>query len=1099
MNHHHFIKLMWRGAAALIAMVAAGCAQKVNYPVEPSPAPESAPAAPVNATIESSAEGAVETAGETSVDEAVISSYAVNVRMHGLFAEVVQEMTVEGPDKWRPTWDKFLGTLELPIPENAIIHGFAVEVDNDSFQNQMVDAVVIDLDDTSVWQNLCEPRTCFCDHVSFGIKPANTGVRSQNAIRIPCPPIKRYQSRKMRISYVLPLSVDAGGNGKLSVPLYRKNIKKHEIHVSVDMPGMSQPSANGLGERSFVQSGEQWVLDKAEENDNFGDQLDITMNQLPDVLSFVERMPDDPDDMFFAVSLKPRQPVAMPNRDLSRLRILWDASASRTPEAIEKALDVIRLLPDGGATYVLQVFRNTPDEPRVFNNKNDLVAYLQSLEYDGAADYAGLQAFADQHKTNDDSPLLFFSDGLNMLSDEVPEFGPGSAAIVSGRYYDADKLKQICGGHVYDLNKQSSESVIEALRHPERRIASIRSNAISQVQGIGKPADDRIVVTGRWNGKPDTVEITLSDGSVYSAKLQKDKLTSGRNIASAWADARVEQLAPFAQKNRSELVEIGRKYSVVSPVTQMVVPDDPSIYSAYDIEPPKEFTDIHQAWEKSHEYLMARKNSETAKQVSRKNEALERLKELWKKFVKWQNKPIPPHLTKIYSCDVCNDCNTPSQESSKCKCKQPASCEEITISDYGVHFTESFEPPKGFVCDKSHHCFQGNWMVFYPDVSATCAGYYGPCTSGGSWTYLPVTIALTYHRSYESMDRASSYTVPNTSIDPVLEPLKTSRDKGSDAKTLYAEYLRLRETGAHRDTFYINVAAMFLTMPDDVYSVRILSNLLGYHSIVDVSSDDIRIMLHGIIQRLRMDGRLDDAVRAAQISNTKYSEWLSENRFKHDLAVALEMRARKENRREDAFLALDYYKQSAFSFNWDGRDSFDDPSIRPVIEYNNLLSWIKQQKWKDQTSALAPLDKALNNTKDADLRIVVDFPWDGEDLVIIEPTSEKLSKRLKYTGYGERKTEDIDHYLGEHVYSAHGGIVVNNEYIIQKAPSGKYTIGLYYTRYQDYDLNNGGLPIYIDIFRNWGRPNQTHEIRRFVFDTHPEPNEDIVEIGSLEI
>ena len=147
----------------------------------------------------------------------------------------------------------------------------------------------------------------------------------------------------------------------------------------------------------------------------------------------------------------------------------------------------------------------------------------------------------------------------------------------------------------------------------------------------------------------------------------------------------------------------------------------------------------------------------------------------------------------------------------------------------------------------------------------------------------------------------------------------------------------------------------------------------------------------------------------------------------------------------------------SFKMDTMGRYRYSSPeTISPIIEFNNLASWAKRQKWANKP-ALPKLDEAISlNHLEADLRIVLHNPGHNEIIVITEPTTEQLS---------------VDKYIG-HRNSAKGGFIIDNEYFIQIAPRGKYDIGIPYDVTEQY---KEGDVIFVDIFRNWGRANQTHQ------------------------
>ena len=137
----------------------------------------------------------------------------------------------------------------------------------------------------------------------------------------------------------------------------------------------------------------------------------------------------DGDDVFAAASgtNAAEKPVSAKIASFAEGVILWDASLSAKPFASgwkEKA----GALPKKGS-WKLVVFRNEPEEARVFDSRDGLLAAIDAIAYDGGTDIgAATGKYAD-----DNAPVLLFSDETDTLGLSSPEYDGAAGLVVASR------------------------------------------------------------------------------------------------------------------------------------------------------------------------------------------------------------------------------------------------------------------------------------------------------------------------------------------------------------------------------------------------------------------------------------------------------------------------------------------------------------------------------------------------------------------------------------------------------------------------------------------------------------------------------------------
>ena len=975
-----------------------------------------------------------------------VETYDIRAEVSGSHVRVETEVIIRNPDT-RPR----RGVFTLPLPEGAEVTGYAVDISSSEIHHQMVDAVVIQNPRKAVVKRNPQIARILNSH-DADLDQSMNG----NFFYLPIDVIHPRGYRRIRVSYTMSMNVGSDGVGLLSLPMPRNALRSRTIRVSADSQDAPRWMANPEG--AFSRQDSSWVY--AQTDSRITPEADFLLAVPVVVGEFHARCEIDsryPEERFFTVTV----PVGTPNpeeRDLSRVRILWDASGSRGAEDVQKSLEVLRRLPEA-SHYELHVFRNTLDDPRSFSSRTALIQYLEGLAYDGATDYGVLRGLA---QVPFDGTTLFFSDGMDSYRNDIPDFGLHTSALVSGRAYDKTTLWKASHGHVIDLNVVSADDAVSAVRRPGLYVYDVVGTGISDVQGIRRPAEGYVTVVGKWDGTTDKITIAFSDGREVSASLPtQGQIPSGRILAQAWAAHRMRDIARNPAAHREEILEIGRKYSIAGPGTDMVVLDTFELWDAFDIQPPEELAEIHAKWMEKH----ASQNNDLDRGASGNDDDVsaadndETVRKSWAELCKWWENPIPKDLKTTYHCSQ----------------KKNNVCEVTVSSEYGEHYTTDFHPPKDWTCDEIMNCYSdldGMEKSFYSSGARGFTAYYGPPFI----TTLPdpIPFAAVVKKRDGNLEPPDVLRVilkpkprdPNT---PYLKSLTALRKKGAKADALYAEFLRWKEQFADCDEFYFEVADFFFAEKMHAYGVRILSNLL--ERAVEEGSQLVHYR-PPYLRRLQNAGELDEALHAirTKIFGSE-TDWLE--------ATYLDLRARRDRNPADVQGALDAYARVASSSNADSRHR-----LYSLMAMQSLAVWAKAQKWRDFVPVLPVLGDGWDasfwdKTMDMDLRVVWEWDDGRGNVYVTEPTTEQLwsddENSLAIAGDDENTLTIADDGENKHIHSAIGGLfdggkIAEGQYLIKHAQKGEYVI-LPLRLYN----NDNREWISITIYRNWGRPNQTRE------------------------
>ncbi len=998
-----------------------------------------------------------------------IQSYKVDARVNGMFAEVSTEFTIYNPNQ-----RVFEGELEFPLPDGAVISGYAIDVNG-----IMVDGAVVEKD---------KARIAFENEVKRGVDPGLVEQIKGNAYRTRIYPINGRGKRQIRVVYTTPLAIAPNGDAALALPMPKTKLSQRDITISV-ASGMPAPAVGGLGDKRFESAEAVWRVESHDTNVTPKENILVAMPALPDVITAIEA---DKGDIFFSASVKTAeaQPPAMPAMP-NKWRIIWDASGSRTPDDIAVARKLIDSLPES-ATYELHVFRNALEPVQTLNSRTELITKLNSLPYDGSTDFAPLEAIAKQ---NFDGPTLFFTDGIDTMTGALPDFGTSSVALISGAAHDIPSMRHICGGHTINLDIINGEEAVKQILLPQPVVSAVKGEGLSNIQGIGIPATGRITVVGRMTEINPNATILLSDGRQIPVTFNTNNVPGGRTIASAWAARRVDELSPRADDNREELLALGRRFSIVSPVTSLIVFERLDQWLRYDIEPPESLHHLNVQWH-------ALRRSESQRQEDRVFAEKNWLRDLtyeWNERLNWWNNPIPNNNNNKNQDPF--DEEEPMAEAEEAPAQEPAEEESDLMAALSGHrrnpnpnqqqglLLESTPMTSMLDANSAIDLDNLDWSSFDVNVNAATAGYglgatgaggggaglggfaaggFGPGGGGGGGAIRSASLGLSSSMARSSADisgglpgrhaNQNNYAAASIMIKawdpktPYLQAIKDAYTVYKTSESLYAEYLRQREKYAPSPAFFLDCANLFFREKQPQLAVRILSNLS------ELKIDDVAV-LRIYAWRLREAGEYDTAImilrKVAKLRGDEVTSW-------RELALTLTMRGKQNHSAADIQEALELFHKAAFT-PWERNDAVWTAVIA-LEELNELIAWTNRQQWNENAPVIPRFENKFAKNLDTDLRIMIS--WDADDtdidMHVITPSGEKIYYAHQRSSTGAFLSHDVTRGYGP------------EEFLHKVAPKGTYEVITHYFASHQQKLV-GPATITITFYTNWGRPEQKSE------------------------
>lgn len=926
---------------------------------------------------------------------------SIDARVNGLHATVETTMVFHNPNS------RILeGELVFPLPDGAAVCGYALDING-----ALVDGVIVTKE---------KARVAFETETRRNVDPGLVEHVQGNLYRTRVYPLPAKGERRIRLTYTTPLATAPNGDAALLLPVPREKIAKLDVSIEVAAPDGTAPQVGGLGEAIFEKADNIWRVKSTRENHTPGEDILVALPKLHGSFQRVESAPDGTNRfMITEVVTASEGKSAEPGP----IHVLWDASGSRAEADLSKEFALLEKTEATG--YILTVFRDTPETSREFATAAELIAAIKDAPFDGGTDLHALAAAVNLHP--DQKPgtrALLFTDGFDTLSGETLEFGGITpVAIISQTVANREVLRQACVGALIDLQTTAPEAAWSEITNPSPRVSGIKGTGIANVQGIGQPANGRVTLLGELVEAKTKVRIVYADGTESKPfSLRRADATEGKVLATAWASARVNQLAPRAEEFSDELLALGRSYGLVSPATSLIVLETLDQWVRHEIEPPASLPDMREQWRRA---MKGRANqNDPAPRI-------EHIAGLWKQRVQWWKTDFSKakvNPTGKGGAEATADASSAEGAVESAPQARPADLDA---------FADVSEESGAGLMPRRERRNDGGGGGFGRDEE------------------------LSEKKADSDGGRTASASIEIKAWSPDTPYLKSIRSAMDGQR--YAAYLVERKQWSQSPAFFLDCAGLFYENDEKALARRILTNLA-----------ELRIEDAGLLRvlawRLQEAGELDPAtVILRRVTKLRPEEPQS---FR-DLALALNLRGRANKSKTDLEEAMSLFLKVALG-NW-GRHG-DSIPLFVLEEMNALIPWIERQDWADGAKPEIPdFDKRLRDNLDTDIRIVMS--WDADatdmDLHVLEPGGEEAFYGHNRTARGGLVSQDITDGYGP------------EEYLMRKAPTGEYAISTNYFGSRQQTVI-GPATVTATVFTNWGRPEEKRQILTLRLDKEKE-------------
>lgn len=715
------------------------------------------------------------------------------------------------------------------------------------------------------------------------------------------------------------------------------------------------------------------------------------------------------------------------------LTVCWDVSASRAnPVQRKQDLDLlqayIQRIPKGRLELIC--FAHQVIEKKYFDIQNgrakDLEIFLTNSIYDGGSALSCL-SFGQMIGQE----VLLFSDGLQTLGEF--HFKRGSAAvypIVNSAKADHGLLANIAeqtSGAVINLNLLSLKSALQQLSRNYLRFLGFKE-AFEGLEYYQQPLNrgaERLLlsVCAPKTCKKLTAQFGLDPQHVLATKVID--LDLQKELSKKRTEFKRWALSKLLHLEKSP--QTNQKAILALGVKHRLVTSATSLLVLDAVEDYLEYRIIPPP-SLQESYFAALAKLAKKKIADPKKAHLKQLRKDWKAYQKWYWK------------------------------KNKKSKEQIVVSE-----EPSIPPPPPPSPDENSaqvtvQTTNGTLANETPELSlnATVAG-----ATTYSWTSSTATNGLelsagfgTFSSTITNFNGNTTSSAPQATIavapwNPRVPYLKVLR---SSAQSMaYKRYLQLKDKYADQPSFFIDVAEFFAANGDTKTAVRVLTNL------AEMELKD-PALLRVVAQKLL---ELKSNKIALDVLNEVLELRPEEPQSYRDYALALSL----DGKYDRAVRYLWKLVEQPF----DGR--FSGIHLIALNEINHLL--VKHPKEIEAKYIPAYFKANLP----VDIRVVLN--WDADntdvDLWVTEPNQEKCMYSYKNTTNGGRISNDFTQGYGP------------EEYLIRKAPKGRYRIQAHY--YGNHRPTLSGKAILtVQFFQYYGTP---YEVRRVITRRLGEVDEEI--------
>ncbi len=486
----------------------------------------------------------------------------IDARIHGSLSETRMTMTF-----YNPSDRNIAGDLYFPLPEHAVISGYALDIGG-----VLVDGVPVEKQ---------KAREVFEKIVRQGIDPGLVQWTKGNTFKTRVFPIPPRGTRTVMVRYTAEVE-EKDGAGLFYLPFdYDVPVRDFSMRIEVVRPGTPpEVRQRWVTPVDFRKRRHSFFAETRLTNVLLDRDMYVTVPRDDDIRVQMER--DREGNHYFTFVDRVRPTSAGRERIVPRrVAVYWDASGSRAGNSLTKSLEVLSLyfnsLPQTDVSVDLTVFRNDAEDRREFiirrGDAGKLIGYLQGVAYDGGTRLGSLPPPG----TGTDIAFLF-SDGLSTFGEDRPvRFGVPLYIFSEDRAANFHLLRHLARenhGLYTNLTTGNPGEIIDDIGAPafEFIAARVVAGSVSEIfPAQSRPVSDRIRISGKLESPMAELAVQYGRGGKVEAEhfvtLSRSSAEEGFLVGLAWAEQKLSGLLSFPDRNRALITDLGKKFGMVTPGT----------------------------------------------------------------------------------------------------------------------------------------------------------------------------------------------------------------------------------------------------------------------------------------------------------------------------------------------------------------------------------------------------------------------------------------------------------------------------------------------------------------------------------------------------
>ncbi len=281
----------------------------------------------------------------------------------------------------------------------------------------------------------------------------------------------------------------------------------------------------------------------------------------------------------------------------NKLTIFWDTSLSQKNKKLTSELELLdnyfKEVKHAKVKLVKFNFKGYQNTDFVVDRGNwkRLKNELEKSIFEGGTSYDFLT------KYNDDSNVhMIFTNGLNTLDGTEIEFKKKTFVINSLRSANHSRLKWMAvksGGDYINLKQESTQKALGKFKENKLQFlgSDLAEGSVEFYPQKGTRIGKNFSILGKGLPKNKRLKIYLGtpNDTVKTISFNVNRKSKGKKyLAKIWAQRKLNYLEIEKEKHRKEIVDLSRKYQIISPFTSLLVLDRIQDYVTHEITPPKE-------------------------------------------------------------------------------------------------------------------------------------------------------------------------------------------------------------------------------------------------------------------------------------------------------------------------------------------------------------------------------------------------------------------------------------------------------------------------------------------------------------------------------